>query len=58
MPGNLLGGANRARRTANANGQELKFQGIPHAIADKVKAELDKMVQLGVIVEETEPTPS
>ena len=29
----------------------------PQAIADKVKSELDKMLRLGVIVEETESTP-
>ena len=30
---------------------------IPHAIIDKVKLELDKMLDLGVIVEQIEPTP-
>ena len=30
---------------------------IPHAIIDKVKKELDKMISLGVIVEQIEPTP-
>ena len=30
---------------------------IPHAIVDKVKKELDKMLSMGVIVEQIEPTP-
>ena len=30
---------------------------IPHAIKEKVKSEIDRMLRLGVIVEETEPTP-
>ena len=30
---------------------------IPHVIEDKAREELDRLIKLGVVVEETEPTP-